>query len=74
MKSIFEEVLDILVDSFQDPQDEDNDCYMFNRRQMNKITKAIRKAQKQEKLLELYKELNKIIDNLNERIKVLENE
>lgn len=55
-KSIYDEVLDVLVDSFTDPQDEDNDCFMFNFRQMNKISKAIRKAQKQEKLLELYKE------------------
>ena len=55
-KLIYEEVLDILVDSFQDPQDEDCDCYMLDRKQMNKIGKAIRQAQKQEKLLELYKQ------------------
>ena len=58
-KSIYEEALDILVNSFLDPQDEDNDCYMFNKSQMNKISKAIRAAQKQEKLLELYKEKDK---------------
>ena len=57
-KSIYEEALDILVNSFLDPLDEDNDCYMFNHSQMNKISKAIREAQKQEKLLELYKEIN----------------
>ena len=57
-KSIYEEVLDVLVDSFQDPQDEENNCYMLDRKQMNKIGKAIRQAQKQEKLLELYKELS----------------
>lgn len=59
-KSIYEEALDILddimVDSFSDPQDEYNDCYMLNFKQIIKIEKAIKKAQKQEKLLELYKE------------------
>ena len=61
-KSIYEEILGILLDSFQDPQDEDDDCYMLNRRQMIKISTAIRKAQKQEKLLVLYKEF---FDKLN---------
>ena len=60
MKSIYKEALDILddilVDSFSDPQDEYNDCYMLNFKQIIKIEKAIKKAQKQEKLLELYKE------------------
>ncbi len=59
-KSIYEEALDILgdilVDSFSDPQDEYNDYYMLNFKQIIKIEKAIKKAQKQEKLLELYKE------------------
>lgn len=50
-KSIYEEVLEILVDSFKDPQDEDNDCFIFDFRQMIKIEKAILIAQKQEKTL-----------------------
>ena len=58
-KSIYKEVLDILVDSFQDPQDEENDCYMLDRKQMNKVSRAIRQAQKQEKLLGLYREKDK---------------
>jgi len=49
---------DILVDSFSDPQDEYNDCYMLNFKQIIKIENAIKKAQKQEKLLELYRYLN----------------
>lgn len=57
MKTIYDEVLNILVDSFTDPQDEDNDCYMFNRKQMNKISRAIRKAQKEHELVGLYEEL-----------------
>src|SRR5690554_1128077 len=61
-KSIYEEALDILddilVDSFSDPQDEYNDCYMLNFKQIIKIENAIKKAQKQEKLLELYRYLN----------------
>ena len=60
-KSIYEETLDILddilVDSFSDPQDEYNDCYMLNFKQIIKIEKAIKKAQKQEKLLEFYRQL-----------------
>lgn len=62
MKTIYDEALDILVDSFTDPQDEEDDSYMLNRRQMNKISKAIRTAQKQEKLLKLYKELSNYVD------------
>lgn len=62
MKSIYKETLDILddilVDSFSDPQDEYNDCYMLNFKQIIKIEKAIKKAQKQEQLLELYRYLN----------------
>jgi len=58
-KSIYDEVLDILLDSFTDPQDEDDDCYMLSLNQMNKISKAIRMAQKQEKLLTLYREKEK---------------
>lgn len=61
-KSIYDEVLDILLNSYIDPLDEDSDCYMIIGNEMIKITKAIRKAQKQEKLLELYKEF---FDKLN---------
>ena len=67
-KSIYEEALDILddilVDSFSDPQDEYNDCYMLNFKQIIKIEKAIKKAQKQEKLLELYRELMTVKDEI----------
>lgn len=63
-KAIYDEALNILVDSFSDPQDEDNDCYMFNRSQMNKISKAIRKAQKQEKLLGSYMQLTKLYEEV----------
>jgi len=60
-KSIYKEALDILddilVDSFSDPQDEYNDCYMLNFKQIIKIEKAIKKAQKQEQLLKLYRQL-----------------
>ena len=58
-KSIYNEVLEILLDSFKDPQDEDNDCFMFNFRQIIKIEKAILIAQDQEKLLGLYRQLVK---------------
>lgn len=62
-KSIYEKALDILddilVDNFSDPQDEYNDCYMINFKQIIKIEKAIKKAQKQEKLLGLYRQLVK---------------
>lgn len=79
-KTIYEEALDMVVDSFQDPQDEDDDCYMFNRKQMNKISKALNKAQKQEKLLELYQKLNhdwddltiNEVDEIHNKIKELE--
>lgn len=60
MKSIYDEVTDIIVDSLIDPQDEDNNCYMFDRKQINKIARAIRKAQKQGQLLELYEELSSV--------------
>ncbi len=63
-KSIYDKSLDILVDSFSDPQDEDNDCYMLNFKQIIKIEKAILIARDQEKLLELYKELNFIYEKL----------
>jgi len=66
-KSIYHEALDIVVDSFQDPQDEDDDCYMFNRKQMNKISKALEKAKNQDKLLGLYE---KLVDH---RLKVINN-
>ena len=62
-KTIYDEVLDILVDSFIDPQDEDDNCYMFDFRQMSKISKSIRKAQKQEKLLNKIKEIIDIQDD-----------
>jgi hypothetical protein len=59
-KQLYKEALDILddilVDNFSDPQDEYNDCYMLNFKQIIKIEKAIKKAQKQEELLRLYKE------------------
>ena len=54
-KSIYEEAIDILGDSLLDPQDEDDDCYVLDRKQMNIIIRAIVQAQIQEKLLELYK-------------------
>ena len=28
MKSIYDQVLEILADSFQDPQDEEDNCYI----------------------------------------------
>ena len=56
-KSIYDEVLYILLDSLFDPQDEDDDCYMFNYVQINKILKAIRKAQKERELVGQYEEL-----------------
>lgn len=63
-KSFYVEALDILRDSLQDPQDEDNDCYMLDFEQMNNITKTISQAQKQERLLELYKRLNNLYEKL----------
>ena len=56
-KSSYDEALDILLNSLQDPQDEDNDCYMLSYNQMNVIDRTLKQAQKQEKLSELYKEL-----------------
>jgi len=56
-KSIYEEALNILRDSLQDPQDEDDDCYLLDFEQMKNITKPLEQAQKQEKLLELYRQL-----------------
>lgn len=81
-KSIYEETLDILddilVDSFSDPQDEYNDCYMLDFKQIIKIEKAIKKAQEQEKLLQLYRRLvnQNLQVNLHilEKIKEIENE
>lgn len=57
MKSIYDEVLDILLDSLLDPQDEDDDCYMLSHYQMIEIIEAIRIAQKQDKLLKAYEKL-----------------
>ena len=57
-KSIYDEALEILLNSLQDPQDEGNVCYSLSLLQMNKITKTILQAQKQEELLKLYKELS----------------
>lgn len=83
MKSIYEVALNILIDSLQDPQDEDNVCYMLNLLQMNVIIGALQQAQKQEKLLELYiKIYNGITDyhdydelkEIQKQIKELENE
>lgn len=76
MKSIYDEVLDILdnilIDSFSDPQDEYNDCYMLNFKQIIKIEKAIKKAQKQEKLLKSYQELYKDYEVYVKQKKLLE--
>lgn len=55
-KSIYDEVLDILVDSFTDPQNEDYDFYMLTNNQMMKISKAIKYAKKLEKELSELKE------------------
>jgi len=63
-KSIYEVALNILRDSLQDPQDEDNVCYMLNLLQMNVIIGALQQAKKQEELLELYKELITVKDEL----------
>lgn len=63
-KSIYDEVLDILVDSFTDPQNEDYDFYMLTNNQMMKISKAIKCAKKQEKLLELYEALVIVKDDM----------
>ena len=63
-KSIYKEALDILLNSLQDPQDEEDDCYMLSRNQMNKIYNTISQAQKQEKLLELYRKLITVKDDM----------
>ena len=60
-KSIYDEALDILLNSLQDPQDEDNDCYMLDTKQLNKVCRALKQAQKQEKLLELYRDLSNYV-------------
>ena len=87
-KSIYEEALNILLNSLQDPQCEDNCCYILNLLEMNVIIKAIQKAQKQEKKHhELFSLYNLLIDNCNDfdlhddviveiknKIKELENE
>ncbi len=73
-KSIYEEALEILIDSFQDPQDEDNDCYMLDFEQMNNIAKTISQAQKQEKLLELYKELITVKDDMFDCCEIVDDE
>ena len=51
MKTTYDEALEILLDSFKDPQDEDNDCFMFNFRQIVKIEKALLQAQKHEEVV-----------------------
>lgn len=67
-KSIYDEVLDILVDSFTDPQDEDDDCYILNYREINKISKAIKYA----KILE--KELSELKECISRFIELLDKE
>lgn len=64
IQTIYEKALDILMDSLQDPQDEDDDCYMLDFKQLNNIDKTLKQAQKQEKLLELYKKLNNLYEKL----------
>jgi len=53
MKSIYDEALDIVTESLE----EYDNSVIFNHNGLNLLKKALEQAQKQEKLLKLYKEL-----------------
>ena len=48
-KVSYDEALNILRNSLQDPQDEDDNCYILNRKQMIYIIRVIIQAQEKEK-------------------------
>lgn len=63
------EIRQIIIDILLEPQDEEDDCYLIDKKQISKLLKYINHQQSQEErlkkteeLLGLYKQLHKEID------------
>lgn len=57
MKSIYDEALKILINALTNTRADNDNEYIFHRKELIEILKAIKEAQEQHELAELYEEL-----------------